>query len=96
MTFPLGTKVHWLLCCCVVLHLWIQDLNCYLLFQVTTELIEVHGNIKQQAIALTNSESSKEASDKQAAGPSASGSGPAFKKRKYHDETWSVILGLMF
>ena len=57
---------------------------------------EVQENIKQQAIALTNSESSTEAIDKQAAGPSTSGSGPASKKRKYHDETWSVILGPMF
>ena len=58
---------------------------------------EVHGNIKQQAIALTNSKSNTEASDKQVAGTdSASGSGSSCKKHKHHDETWSIILGPMF
>ena len=64
-----------------------------LLFVLSDYTAEVHGNIKQQAIALTNSESSTEASDEQAAGPGVSRSGSASKKCKHHDKTWSVILG---
>ena len=94
MTFPLGIKVSWLLCCCVVLQLWIQDLKS-LPFVSTDYRAEVHENIKQLAIALTNSHSNIEANNKQPVG-TASGSGPACKKHKHHDETWSIILGPMF
>ena len=64
-------------------------------FVSTDYKAEVHENIKQLAIALTNSKSNREASDKQIVG-TASGSGLACKKHKHHDETWSVILGPMF
>ena len=65
--------------------------------------VEVHENIKQLAITLVrNSKGSTESGCKNSdqavetgTDSSASGSGPARKKHK-HEDTWSVILGLMF